>query len=89
MEPREAAKLFNMLHYRYFATEYPVRFYSVEEAAMLLKVKPETVRSYIAAGEMGAEIRGDQYLISVDDLQDFLYTQSEGLHYHSTRRCLA
>jgi len=56
---------------------------------MLLKVKPETVRSYIAAGEMGAEIRGDQYLISVDDLQDFLYTQSEGLHYHSTRRCLA
>lgn len=87
METREAARKLFLLSY--FSKWNPVSPFSVEETAKILRVTPETVRSYIATGELGAEIVGNSYRITVEDLKDFLTTKSKGLHFHSTRRCSA
>lgn len=85
MEACDATRAYYMVNY--FSKWYPASSYNVSEAAKLLRVKPETVVSYIAAGELPAEKLGSSYRISVEDLKDFLLMQSKGLMLRRERRC--
>jgi len=45
--------------------------YTTEEAAALLNIKPVTVRAHIARGNLTAELKGRDYLISQDEIERF------------------
>lgn len=46
--------------------------YTIEEAADLLKIKPRTVRQWIADGKLKSFKLGDLVRIHEDDLQDLI-----------------
>ena len=48
------------------------RIYTVEEVANRLRVKPRTVRTWIASGELIALDVGREYRISQSDLNAFI-----------------
>ena len=48
------------------------RMYTVEEVANRLRVKPRTVRGWIASGELIALDVGREYRISQSDLNTFI-----------------
>ena len=52
------------------------RFYSVEETAELLQIKPDTVRRYIRSGKLRAVKLVKVWRISETDLKTFLDTQT-------------
>lgn len=85
MERYEAKKIYHMVHY--FSKWYSPAYYTVPEVARFLRVMPETILNYIAAGEMTAEKLGNTYRITVADLEDFLISKSKGLLLKRERRC--
>jgi len=49
-----------------------IKFYTTLEAAKLLKVTPETIRSYIKSGKLKAQRIGRSNLISQNQILRFL-----------------
>ncbi len=86
MDVQNAKDLYHMA--RFFSSWYSsTPCYSVEKVARLLKVKPETVASYIVSGKLNAEKLGNTYKIPLEDLLDFLEIQIRGLELRRERRC--
>lgn len=86
MDVRNAKEVYYMT--RFFSSWHSATtFYSVERVARLLKVKPETVLSYIRSGKLNAEKIGNTYKISSEDLLDFLEMILKGAALRTERRC--
>jgi excisionase family DNA binding protein len=84
MDRYKAEKLYHMIHY--FAKWYAPAYYTVPEAARLLRVTQEDIKNYITSGEMKAVKYDGNYRISVNDLKNFLITKSEGQLSEDERR---
>lgn len=49
-----------------------VKAYNVQEAAELLDVSPQTIRSYIKQGKLKAQKAGNKYVITEETLKTFI-----------------
>lgn len=49
-----------------------VKAYNVQEAAELLAVSPQTIRSYIKQGKLKAQKAGSKYIITEETLKAFV-----------------
>ncbi len=87
MKPKEA--LNKLYIFRYYTQWYPAHSYTIDEAATLLGIEPETLHSYVAANELPAEPMGSSYRIAVNDIEDFLLAKSKGINLRRERRCVS
>ncbi len=78
MDPQKALRNYYQNHH--YTEWYSPHSYSIDEVANLLATKPETILSYIATNELPAEQAGKSYRITVDDLEDFLLTRTQGIY---------
>jgi len=52
-----------------------MKYYTTDEVAVVCRVTKETVRDWCRDGKIKATKRGRSYLISEDDLKDYLEVQ--------------
>jgi excisionase family DNA binding protein len=62
-----------------FSPSFWVSCVTVKECADLLKVKPDTVRTYINTGKLRASQEGKNYFIKITDVNKFLNQRSNVL----------
>lgn len=55
-----------------------VKAYNVQEAAELLDVSPQTIRSYIKQGKLKAQKAGNKYIITEETLKAFIQGVNNG-----------
>ncbi len=87
MDSQEALRKYHLFHF--YTQWYSPHTYTLDEAATVLGVKPESLLTYIAANELPAEPMGNSYRIAVDDLEDFLLTRAKGIVLRRERRCIS
>jgi excisionase family DNA binding protein len=51
-----------------------ITVYTVQEVAQAMKVTPQTVRAWIKAGKLKAEVVGKTYMISEKSILDYVET---------------
>jgi excisionase family DNA binding protein len=62
-----------------FSPSFWVACVSVKECAALLKVTPDTIRTYITTGKLAASQEGKNYFIKIADVNKFLTKRSNVL----------
>ena len=58
-----------------------ITFYTVQEVALMLRITPQTVRSYIKEGKLQAKRVGRPLLITEENLSAFLDINSHPARY--------
>jgi putative molybdopterin biosynthesis protein len=61
-----------------------IKFYTVQETAELLRVTPQTIRSYIKQGKLKGKRIGRPILISEANIQEFLTTPENPTSINTT-----